>query len=429
MKRCQGMRALAIGVALVAVPVRAQDLVPVNLYVADIVASSGGIRIASPVKLTGDRGVNSQPSFTRDGKFVLFIGRRDSANAQSDVYRIDLATLAETRVTATPEMENSPTMTPDDKLMVIRWIPATLFTEWGPWIYEMNGTPSKGVLPGPDTVGYYVQVDSSTYAMMRPTSRRAVAVFDARTGTMTDRDWSVATLPPQLVPGRRAVSYTVIDSAGRNVIRRLDISSARATTIAPALAGRAIHAWTPRGILLMGKGNRIYARDPSADTAWREIAAFDDPELQSLSTYVVSPAGDKVILTSPLKPALHTIIRDSLIAGRTMSSALEPYRGQTVATLSSRFEVSEGGIAALGAEQAARQPAELVRLREINAALHPLSYAAQRQLGAAYRRSGDEARARVAFRRSLELNPRVTDAEKQDAAATERLMAQPARAR
>lgn len=429
MKRLQGIRVLAIGLAFVAAPARAQDVVPVNLYVADIVASGTDISIANPVKLTGDRGVSSQPSFAKDGKSVLFIGRRDSANAQSDVYRIDLATLAETRVTATPEMENSPTMTPDGKLMVIRWVPATLFTEWGPWIYEMNGTPVKGVLPGPDTVGYYVQVDSTTYAMMRPTSRRAVAVFDTRTGRMTDRDWSVATLPPQLIPGSRAVSYTVVDSSGRNVIRKLDISSGSATTIAPALVGRVVHAWTPRGILLMGKGNRIYARNPSADTAWRAVAAFADPELQSVSTYVVSPAGDKVILISPVKPALHTVIRDSLLAGRTIASALEPFRGATAATLSSRFEVSEGGIAALGAEVAYRSPAEIVRLRELNAALHPLSFAAQRQLGAAYRRSGDEARALEAFRRSLELNPRVTDAEKQDAAATERQMSQPAPAR
>lgn len=405
----------------------AQDVVPVNLYVADLTYETGTVKVGTPAKLTGDRGVSSQPAFTPDGKSILFIGRRDSASAQSDVYRIDLVTRAETRITSTPEMENSPTVTSDGKLMVIRWVPATLFTEWGPWIYEMNGRPSKGVLPGPDTVGYYVRIDSVTFAMMRPKSRPAVAIFDMRTGKMSDRDWPVANLPPQLVPGQRAISYTRTDSAGRNQIRRLDLASGATSAIAPAVLGRVVHAWTPRGIILMGKGNRIYARNPARDTSWRVIAAFTDPELQSVTTYVVSPAGDKVILISPARPALHAVIRDSLQSGRSMEAALAAFRGETEHTLGRSYDVSEGGLTGLAAEQRSRSPADVVALNEFTAGLYPLAYAAQMQLGLAYRRADDETRAIQAFRRSLELNPKVTPAEKRDAEMTEAQMAAPGR--
>src|SRR5688572_28139658 len=257
----------------------AQEVVPVNLYVADLTYERGSIKVGTPVKLTGDRGVNSQPSFTPDGKAILFVGRRDSANAQSDVYRIDLATRAETRITSTAEMENSPTVTPEGNLMVIRWVPATLFTEWGPWIYDMQGRPLRGVLPRPDTVGYYVRADSITFAMVRPRSPSAIALFDIRKGTMTERDFPVANIPPQVIPGQRAVSYTVTDSAGRNLIRRLNIASGDTSTIASTVIGRVAHAWTPRGEILMGRGNRIFARAPARDSSWREIAEFSDPEL------------------------------------------------------------------------------------------------------------------------------------------------------
>lgn len=281
-------------------PSAGAQTVPVNLYVADLTYRDGTIHIGTPRKLTGDKGINSQPAFTPDGKSILFV-RRDSAAGQGDVFSIDLASGAETRITSTPEMENSPTVTPDGKIMVIRWTPATLFKEWGPWLYSMNGQPLKGVLPGPDTVGYYVRLDSVSFAMMRPKSKRAVAVFDTRTGSMTDYDFVVATLPPQLIPGQRAISYTRVDSIGGNRIRRLDLVTHDTTEIAPALQGKTVHAWTPRGTIVMAKGNVIFALTPPAKT-WTQIAVFSDPQLQDINAYVVSPRGDKLILISPVTP-------------------------------------------------------------------------------------------------------------------------------
>jgi TolB protein len=274
--------------------------VPVNLFVADLTYSNGQLHIGTPRKLTGDRGINSQPSFTPDGKAIVFV-RRDSAAAQGDVFRIDLTTGAETRITSTVEMENSPTILSDGSLMVIRWTPETLFKEWGPWIYDMKGTPVKGVLPGPDTVGYFMPLDSVTFAMLRPKNISAVSIFDRRTGTMTDYDFRAANLPPQRIPGQRAISYTRVDSVGGNRIRRLDLVTHDTTEIAPALTRKTVHAWTPRGTIIMGKQNVIFTLTPPAKE-WTQVAAFTDPELQDMNTYVVSPRGDKLIIISPVKP-------------------------------------------------------------------------------------------------------------------------------
>ena len=284
----------------IAATASAQATVPVNLYVADLTYDGGTVHIGVPRKLTANRGINSQPSFTPDGKSILFV-RRDSADGQGDVYRIDLATGAETRITSTPEMENSPTVLPDGNLMVIRWTPPTLFKEWGPWIYDTNGTPIKGVLPGPDTVGYYVRLDSTTFAMMRPKTIGAISIFDTKTGSMTDYDFRPANLPPQKIPGQRAISYTRVDSVGGNRIRRLDLVTHDTTEIAPAQPRRVVHAWTPRGTIIMGNGNAIFTLTPPRKT-WTQAASFTDPELQEINAYVVSPAGDKLILISPLTP-------------------------------------------------------------------------------------------------------------------------------
>ena len=422
--------AMALGAAsiLYASTASSQSLVPVNLYVADVTYDGGSIHIGKPRKLTGDRGIASQPAFTLDGKAILYIGRRDSVNAQSDVYRIDLASGAETRITSTAENENSPTVTPDGNLMVIRWTPSTLFQEWGPWVYDMKGAPLRGVLPGPDTVGYYVRVDSARFAMVRPKSQTAVAIFDSRNGSMTDYDRPVANLPPQLIRGENAISYTRTDSTGRNQIRRLDLRSLDTSSITATVPGRIIHSWGSRGYLLMGKGNTIFASRPSAREGWKPVASFTDPELQSVGTYVVSPAGDRVILISPVKPSLQTALRDSLQAGASLASALKGYAIIPASDLLKRYDVSEFGLVGIAAEQTTRgHAADAVNLLKMTAAAFPSSHVGYLALGDAYRKLADEPHAIEAYRKSLELNPKLTDGEKRDAARAETAIASPER--
>ena len=396
---------------------------PVNLYVADLTYASGSVSVGTPRKLTGDRGVNSQPSFTPDGKAILFVSRRDTTG-QSDVYRIDIRSGVETRITRTPENENTPTVTPDGRLMVIRWVPATLFKEWGPWVYDMNGNPSAGVLPGPDTVGYYVRVDSVTFAMMRPKSRPAVALFDTRRKTMTDYAWPVANLPPQLVPGRHSITFTQTDSLGQNQIRMIDLRTLQSSLVTPTLVGRTVHTWTPRGFVLMAKGNAIYALKPGAGRTWKKIAQMSQPDLQSLGTYVVSPRGDKVILTSALKPPLVQALRDSIQAGRSATSVVAAYR-RDIPGISAGYELGEGALLGVATERARNGKfTEAVDVARFVADLYPKSYDAQNALGEALVKSGDTAGAIAAYKKSLELNPRVSEDDMKAAETAEKAIAQ-----
>ncbi|HUQ46912.1 MAG TPA: tetratricopeptide repeat protein [Gemmatimonadaceae bacterium] len=413
---CVGMLSLSASKSF------AQTPTPVNLYVADLTYANGTVSVGTPRKLTGDRGVNSQPSFTPDGKAILFVSRRDTTG-QSDVYRIDIRSGIETQVTRTAENENTPTVTPDGRLMVIRWVPATLFKEWGPWVYE-NGMPFEGVLPGPDTVGYYVRVDSVTFAMMRPKSRPAVALFNTRTKTMTDYAWPSANLPPQLVPGRRAITFTQTDSVGHNRVRMLDLRTLQSSLVTPTLVGRTVHSWTPRGFVLMAKGNAIYAIKPGAGATWKRIARMSQPDLQSLGTYIVSPKGDKVILTSPLKPSLVQVLTDSIQTNGRLTNAIAALRKNVEGTLA-EYDVSEGGMLGLARQHANRgKLPEAIAIIRLAVELDPKSYDAHNALGETLGKSGDTAGAIAAYRKSLRLNPRVSDDDKKAAEAAEKAIAQ-----
>lgn len=343
---------------------------PVNLFVAEIRNESGFPRIGTPRNLTGDRGRNSQPSFTPDGRAIVFNAVRDSTG-QGDVYRIDLASGTETRVTRTAENENSPTINDAGELVVVRWIPATLFREWGLWVYDAAGAPRRGVLPQPDTVGYYTRVDVRTWALMRPMSRPAVAIFDAVLGSTRDIDWPVANLPPQRIPGASAISFTRIDSAGRNELRRFDLNAARPQSLGPTLLGRRIHAWLPDGTILMAKGNTVYGRRATGDTAWRPLVTFSAPELQDIATYAVSPDGTHLILTSPRRPLLVTMLRDHVEAGGTMAQAVARAREMKRAGKLDDWWVTEPDLVTLAtARRQSGHPEDSILLLDFSAEIY-----------------------------------------------------------
>ena len=411
-------RALASAVLLfLAAPAAAQEANPVDLYVSELRWRDGRLEIGEPARLTRG-GRNTQPSFTPDGRAIVFSGQRGGPTSQTDIYRIDLATGAETQVTRTPENENTPTVEPNGELVAVRWKPETLFREYGPWVYGPDGVPRRGLLPGPDTVGYYVRVDRGTVALMRPMSRFRVALFDARSGKTTDVGSPAAPLPPQRVPGARAITYTRTDSSGHNVIRRVDVATGRTADVAPTVLGRTSHTWTPRGTLLMGKGNTLYSLDPARDSVWRPVRSFAGPELQNVTAYVVSPRGDRLVFYSSARLPLEVAMRDSLQAGRSAAEvaalARDLARRGSVA-------VTEGGVLGLGGEWLAwGKAADAAHIFGVAAELFPRSHRAHARLGDAHRAAGERDRAAAAYRRALELNPRGTDEERAAAAEVEK---------
>ena len=170
----------------------------------------------------------------------------------------------------------------------------------------------------------------------------------------------------------------------------------------------------------MAKGNVLYARGANEST-WRVVARFEDPDLRNANAYVVSPNGDKLVLTSPRRLALAVVLRDSLEAGHS---------GAAVAAMATRWrdagqltdiDVTENPISALGDDRLQKKRfADAVALHTLATTFYPRSYRAQGRLGDAQRAAGDSTGAMASYRKSLELNPRATEADRAAAAAIER---------
>lgn len=424
---------LTFAIALVAIAahsVAAQN--PNNLWSVSLKWQGDKLVANAPVRITRDStgGGPSQPAFTPDGRAVVYSATRDTgSNARSDVFKLDLASLVETRVTHTPENENSPTINARGELVAVRWQPATLFKEMGVWFYTSDGTPTRGLLPVPDTVGYYTELRDGRFVLVQP--RNAVwtlALFDPKTKATTIIDSAIAAVVRE-VPGERAISYvkTTADNARTPLdIRKYDLTSGRITTLAPVHRGAGTHVWASRNTLVMAQGNGLVAFRVGKDTAWQPIATYDDPLVRQSTAVAATLQGDRILLISPKRASLAVVVNDSLDAGRNGAAVATMVRDLRASGRIADYNATEGVVVGLvGTAITRRSAADALALAQLTTEMFPNSHRAFAALGDAQLASGDKPSARESWQKSLALNPKATDADRAAAITVEKKLSTP----
>ena len=115
------------------------------------------------------------------------------------------------------------------------------------------------------------------------------------------------------------------------------------------------------------------------------------------------------------------LLRDSLEAGHSGAEVATLALNLRAAGRFADMDLTEGSISALGADRTDKKRfADGVAIQQLATTLFPTSYRAFDRLGDAQRAAGDSAAAIASYRKSLELNPQSTNAEREAAQATMR---------
>ena len=256
-----------------------------DIYLVEISSGLDSLKAAKPQPLAIEKGYDNQPSFTPDGRMVLFTANRDGK--QTDIYEYTRG--GATRVLiATPEAEYSPTITPDGGISVIR-VEADGTQRL--WRFDRDGRNPHVLLANVKPVGYHAWVDGGSlvlFVLGPPATLRLARPGEGPAEVVaTDIGRSI-----QRIPGGRAVSFVQREGESRFVVKQLDPDSKRMTTLTDAVAGSADRdsAWTPDGTLLMSAGTRIYAWKAGA-SGWREVYDVKPHGLGTVSRIAVAPDG------------------------------------------------------------------------------------------------------------------------------------------
>ena len=249
--------------------------------------SAPGAQVGEPMNLTQRPGYDNQPAFTADGKSILYTSTRE--DAQADIWRVDIATRAMSRVTTTaPESEYSATLRPDGKgFSMIRVEKDSTQRLW------RTGFDGKGdalVFEKIKPVGYHAWVDDHTVAMFVLGSPATLQVASILTGE--SKVWAQNIGRSLLrVPGPRCrISYVQLDSARGNWLTLLDLDDAKpvAAPLVRMAPGADYVAWLSGSHALSLSGNTLLEWT-TGDTQWRPVATLSG--IQKASRLAVSPDG------------------------------------------------------------------------------------------------------------------------------------------
>lgn len=266
-----------------------------DIFLADLRREAGSWSLEGIENLTARPGYDNQPSFTPDGRAILYSADDDG---RTDIRRYDLDRGKAAPVTRTPESEYSPTPVPGSaRFSVVR---VERDSTQRLWSFGPDGGDPRLVLPDVRPVGYHAWADHGTvvlYVLGDPSTLR-VATPGPGDARVAARDVGRSL---QRIPGTGAVSFVALggeDAGNRPWITRLDPTTGETRRIAPALEGSVDHAWTPDGTLLMGAGSVLYRWEPGEEGGWRQVDDLADRGLASITRLAVSPDGEKVALVA-----------------------------------------------------------------------------------------------------------------------------------
>jgi hypothetical protein len=274
---------------------RAHGQPETEVYLAELSAEQGKIRVSAPVNISANAGYDNQPSFTRAGD-LLYVRTRAG---QTDIARYSPETGETSWRTDTPGGgEYSPVEIPGRASLSAVQLDTTGLQR----LYEYPAEGGAPVLLHPDLkVGYYLWLTENTIACTVLVEDRMdlylLEVGDQR-ATMVERNVGRSLLP---VPGTKRFMYTRTEN-GHSVAYSMDPEGLEQTRMVSLPDGVQDLGRLPDGRLLCGKENQVLVFTPGTSQSWEVFHSFP-PSLGLLSRLAVNREGTRLaFVAEPVPP-------------------------------------------------------------------------------------------------------------------------------
>jgi len=264
-----------------------------DIFLVEMKIRDNKIELGRPIQMTEWRGYDNQPIFLPDGKSLFYTSIRD--DGQADIYQYKIADNAITNGTKTFESEYSATPTPDGNFFSV--IRVERDSTQRLWKFPLAGGEPVVVFENIKPVGYHAWGDANTVAMFVLGNPPTLQIGDTRTGKAEIMETNIGRSLHK-IPKREAISFVHKVSEKEWLIKQLDLKTRAISTLVQTLPGSEDYAWTPQGVLLMGKEAKLYQYDLKKDTAWKEVADFSNAGLKNITRLAVSPKGDRLAIVA-----------------------------------------------------------------------------------------------------------------------------------
>jgi dipeptidyl aminopeptidase/acylaminoacyl peptidase len=277
---------------LVSVFGSAQDSTDIFLFKLKVEGES--LEFTEKFNITQRAGYDNQPSFSPDSKFLYYTSKYGD---QTDIYRYDVAKKSNKRFTKTDKTsEYSPEVMPDKSgISVVR------VEEEGAqrlWKFSMEGDKPSLLNKKIDSVGYYNWMDKENLMLFllgpKIHTMHSCGYKDKKTIQQAENIGRCM----QSIPGERATSFTQKKADGSMSIMRAENSLKETSEITKTLEGSEDYVWLPGGIILMGKGSKLYTFNTNKKDGWKEVATFNHPEIKNITRMAIGPYSKRLAIVT-----------------------------------------------------------------------------------------------------------------------------------
>lgn len=260
----------------------------------------------SLIQLTKRAGYDNQPFFTPDSKALLYTAILE--DFQADIFRVDIETRKEERLTKTPESEFSPTPLSDGSGFSVVRVEAD--TAQRLWKFPYGKGEPRLLLENVKGVGYHAWADTNKLLLFMLGDPYLLVFANTETGDTTvvaeNIGRSLMTIPlsplsPTPNITQRDVSFLHIQGSSRT-IKSIDPTSRRVASLAIAPDGSEDFAWTPDHRLLTAQGRVLSEWNPR-EKHWETLAVLGSQVPGKITRLAVSPDGKWLALVAEEKPA------------------------------------------------------------------------------------------------------------------------------
>lgn len=290
---------LALALALVSGTRVSAQAPSTDLFLAPLTRVRDSIVVGPARNITNRAGYDNQPSFTPDSRAILYTAV--GADAQSDIWRYEIAARRTSQLTHTPESEYSATVMPGGRRMSV--IRVERDSTQRLWSFSLDGTDPQILLTALKPVGYHAWLSPSKLATFVLGTPATLHVIDSDGGgdTVRARDIGRAL---QKIPGKEAFSYTHRDGTKALWIMTQPVIGESEQVVVKAPSDNEYHAWMPDGVLLTATQGKLvrWNRRIDSTTAWLPVADIS-AGVKNISRLAVSPDGKWLVFAAePASP-------------------------------------------------------------------------------------------------------------------------------